>query len=162
MSELPSSWPCDDTVHRHRGKGCRSTAKYGFPSSWGAKCLNWVLLIRKESERCVYFLERKQKGCQKGAVSAGLDFESKRLRRWAFGHRRVRLSDSKLYSGKQIFFECSRAYEVFTTQLKRTTWSRTAYLGPHSLNHSELVAWITSVALPMVTLWMLTITAYRT
>ena len=31
-------------------------------------------------------------------------------------------------------------HEVFTTQLKRTTWSRTAYLGPHSLNHSELVA----------------------
>ena len=39
---LPDSWPCSDPTNRHRGRGSRNTAKYGFLYAARAPCIECI------------------------------------------------------------------------------------------------------------------------
>ena len=48
--QLPDSWPCSDPTNRHKGRGHRNTAKYGFLYVASAPCIQCIQL---DEEECI-------------------------------------------------------------------------------------------------------------
>ena len=130
---------------------------------WEIRCDDWCWrdLMSWATQTFTLWNGRRPRSIHNATETHYLEPHCLRIRRWSWHVRAAFLRSVDLNTVWYLIYSSGICQDPFVFWIP-LLMPNTKYRRWCSLNHSELVAWNTSVAFPMVTFWMLKITAYST